>query len=242
MEPKIGHPSADSGTPQIRSSERRDRNSRRSLRRLKPYAPFFALIALSLLVGTLNPRFFEFNNLIRIANSAAIPLVLSLGMTFIIVLGSIDLSVEGVLAIGAVLISLLVRNNGNSADLGWFGVVLAITGLRRDRMFERDRSRRLANTLFHGHARNVVYRCRSRHAGSRRIDCARARQGNPQLALERFAQFPDRGLGSPWRARNHLGDRAADQDRAVHLCDRRRRGLGGPFRHTRLKGSRLSSS
>jgi ribose transport system permease protein len=126
VEPQIGHPSADSGTPEIRSSERRDGNSKRSLRRLKPFAPFFALIALSLLIGALNPRFFEFNNLIRIANSAAIPLVLALGMTFIIVLGSIDLSVEGVLAIGAVLISLLVRNNSNTNDLGWFGVVLAI--------------------------------------------------------------------------------------------------------------------
>jgi len=126
VEPQIGRPSADSGTPEIRSSERRDGNAKRSLSRLKPYAPFFALIALSLVIGAMNPRFFEFNNLIRIANSASIPLVLSLGMTFIIVLGSIDLSVEGVLAIGAVLISLLVRNNGNTFDLGWFGVVLAI--------------------------------------------------------------------------------------------------------------------
>ena len=125
MESKIGHPSADSGTHKIRSSERRQ-NSRRSLRRLKPYAPFFALVALSLLIGALNARFFEFNNLIRIANSAAIPLVLALGATFVIVLGSIDLSVEGVLAIGAVLISLLVRNNSNTVDLGWFGSLLAI--------------------------------------------------------------------------------------------------------------------
>jgi ribose transport system permease protein len=96
------------------------------LRRLKPYAPFFALVALSLSIGALNARFFEFNNLIRIANSAAIPLVLALGATFVIVLGSIDLSVEGVLAIGAVLISLLVRNNSNTADLSWFGPLLAI--------------------------------------------------------------------------------------------------------------------
>jgi ribose transport system permease protein len=126
VEPQIGPPSADPRTPQIRSFERRDRNSKRSLHRLKPYAPFFALVVLSLLIGAMNPRFFEFNNAIRIANSAAIPLVLALGMTFIIVLGSIDLSVEGVLAIGAVLISLLVRNNGNTLDLGWFGVGLAI--------------------------------------------------------------------------------------------------------------------
>jgi ribose transport system permease protein len=126
VEAKFGHPSADSGTPQIRPSERRDKNSMRFLRRLKPYAPFFALIALSILIGAMNPRFFELNNLIRIANSAAIPLVLALGMTFIIVLGSIDLSVEGVLAIGAVLISLLVQNNSNALNFGWFGVMLAI--------------------------------------------------------------------------------------------------------------------
>jgi ribose transport system permease protein len=126
VEPQIGHPSADSGTPQIRSSEGRGKDLRRSFSHLKPYAPFFALSVLSLLVGAMNPRFFELSNLIRIANSAAIPLVLALGMTFIIVLGSIDLSVEGVLAIGAVLISLLAKNNSNHSDLGWFGVVLAI--------------------------------------------------------------------------------------------------------------------
>jgi ribose transport system permease protein len=126
VESQIGHPSADSGTPQIQSSEGRERREKRSLGRLKPYAPFFALIALSIVIGALNPRFFEFSNLIRVANSAAIPLVLALGMTFVIVLGSIDLSVEGVLAIGAVLISMLVRNNSNTHDLGWLGVILAI--------------------------------------------------------------------------------------------------------------------
>jgi len=74
----------------------------------------------------LNPRFFEFNNVVRIANSAAIPLVLALGETFVIILGSIDLSVEGVLAVGSVVISLLVRNDSNANALGWAGVALAI--------------------------------------------------------------------------------------------------------------------
>src|SRR6202030_532221 len=116
----------DSGPPQIQSSEGRESREKRSLSRLKPYAPFFALIALSIVIGALNPRFFEFSNLIRVANSAAIPLVLALGMTFVIVLGSIDLSVEGVLAIGAVLISLLAKSNGNALDLGWVGALFAI--------------------------------------------------------------------------------------------------------------------
>jgi ribose transport system permease protein len=96
------------------------------VRRLKPLAPFFALVALSLVVGTLNPRFFEFNNVVRIANSSAIPLVLALGETFVVILGSIDLSVEGILALGSVVISLLVRNDSNANSLGWVGAILAV--------------------------------------------------------------------------------------------------------------------
>ena len=40
-------------------------------------------------------------NFVRIAQTAMIPLVLGLGATFVILMGSIDLSVEGVLALGA---------------------------------------------------------------------------------------------------------------------------------------------
>lgn len=111
--------------PAVREPERA-KLRRASLRRLRPFAPFFALVVLSLLVGMLNTRFLEFNNVVRIANSAAIPLVLALGETFVIILGSIDLSVEGVLAVGSVVISLLVRNDNNANALGWAGVALAI--------------------------------------------------------------------------------------------------------------------
>src|SRR4029077_9734590 len=127
MDPEIGRQSSNSGasTPAVRAPERA-KLRRGALRRLRPFAPFFALALLSLLVGMLNPRFFEFNNVVRIANSAAIPLVLALGETFVIILGSIDLSVEGVLAVGSVVISLLVRNDSNGNALGWTGAALAI--------------------------------------------------------------------------------------------------------------------
>jgi ribose transport system permease protein len=97
------------------------------VRHLKPLAPLIALIVLSLFIGARNPRFFEFGNIIRVANSAAIPLILGLGVTFVILLGSIDLSVEGMLTMGAVLISLLVSNNVNGNSFGWFAPVLALT-------------------------------------------------------------------------------------------------------------------
>ena len=47
-----------------------------------------------------------------------IPLVLGLGATFVILMGSIDLSVEGVLSLSAVILSLLVLNGANSNDFG----------------------------------------------------------------------------------------------------------------------------
>ena len=127
MDPEIGRQSSNSGvsTPGVREAAPAKVRPA-SLGRLRPFAPFFALVVLSLLVGALNPRFFEFNNVVRIANSAAIPLVLALGETFVIILGSIDLSVEGVLAVGAVVISLLVRNDSNANALGWTGAALAI--------------------------------------------------------------------------------------------------------------------
>jgi len=127
MDPEVGRQSSnsDASTPALREPER-SKLRPRSLGRLRPFAPFFALTVLSLLVGALNPRFFEFNNVVRIANSAAIPLVLALGETFVIILGSVDLSVEGVLAVGAVVISLLVRNDSNANALGWTGAALAI--------------------------------------------------------------------------------------------------------------------
>ena len=57
-----------------------------------------------------------------------IPLVLGLGATFIILMGSIDLSVEGVLALGAVILSCSCSTAPTatiSASLG-VAVVLAV--------------------------------------------------------------------------------------------------------------------
>jgi ribose transport system permease protein len=85
--------------------------------------PLLVLACLCVLVGIANGRFFEPANLVRVATAAAIPLVLAVGETFVILLGSIDLSVEGVMAVGAVGLSLLVRNDANALALGPLAVV-----------------------------------------------------------------------------------------------------------------------
>src|SRR5258707_13522058 len=100
--------------------------SRKWLERVKSFAPLLALLVLSLLIGLRNPRFFDFFNFVRIANSAAIPLVLALGATFVILLGSVDLSVEGVLALGAVVVAILVHNDMNQNSFGWIAPLFSI--------------------------------------------------------------------------------------------------------------------
>src|SRR3981189_2510462 len=104
---------------------RPETRSRKWLERLKSFAPLLALVILSLLIGLFNPRFFDFFNFVRIANSAAIPLVLALGATFVILLGSVDLSVEGILALGASVVAVLVRNDMNQNSFGWTAPIFA---------------------------------------------------------------------------------------------------------------------
>jgi ribose transport system permease protein len=90
------------------------------------YGPFFVLLALCAIMGVLSPAFFSLRNVIWIATSASIPLILALGATPIIVLGSIDLSVEGLVSVGAMVVVLLCRNDSNANDFGWWGPVLAV--------------------------------------------------------------------------------------------------------------------
>ena len=49
-----------------------------------------------------------------------------MGMTFVILIGSIDLSVEGAVSVSAMVLVLLAANDANSNDYGWLAVLAAI--------------------------------------------------------------------------------------------------------------------
>jgi len=72
-----------------------------NLRRYKKYIPIIMLAALSVFFTILQPRFFSFRNAMIIAQQSAVLLSAALGMTFVIVGGSIDLSVGSILALSA---------------------------------------------------------------------------------------------------------------------------------------------
>ena len=94
--------------------------------RVASWAPLLVLVLLCVIITAINPNFLTFGNLVRISQSAMIPLVLGIGATFIILMGSIDLSVEGVLTLGAVLTSMLVLNGANDNDLGILAVFIIL--------------------------------------------------------------------------------------------------------------------
>jgi ribose transport system permease protein len=94
--------------------------------RIASWAPVIVLVLLCAIITAINPNFLTFGNFVRISQTAMIPLVLGLGATFIILMGSIDLSVEGVLTLAAVTLSMLVLNGANGNDFGILAVLLVL--------------------------------------------------------------------------------------------------------------------
>ncbi len=90
------------------------------------YAPIFILIALVLIFSITAEGFFTGDNLTAILTQLAIPLVLSVGATFVIIMGSIDLSVDGMMALCGCVASILIANTKNTMNLGIWGVFIAI--------------------------------------------------------------------------------------------------------------------
>jgi ribose transport system permease protein len=89
-------------------------------------APIGVFALLCLVIALFSPNFLSVSNSIRIANAAAIPMVLVMGATFVILMGSIDLSIEGVVALTSVVTAALVVNDHTSVDIGFFAVPVAM--------------------------------------------------------------------------------------------------------------------
>lgn len=88
--------------------------------------PAVALLVLVVLFAVLNKQFLSLDNLGGIASQTSILLVIAVGMTFVILLGCIDLSVEGVMAASSLVFVLLAHNDRNGHDLGILAVLAGV--------------------------------------------------------------------------------------------------------------------
>jgi ribose transport system permease protein len=81
---------------------------------LQKWAPLLVLIVLVVFFTAVNPNFLSIRNFARIAIASTPALMIAVGVTFVILMGSIDLSMEGSVAVCAVLFATFFAALGGS--------------------------------------------------------------------------------------------------------------------------------
>lgn len=84
------------------------------------------LVLIALVMLAVNPSFLSLGNLSTLAIQAAVPAVLAVGLTFVVLMGGIDLSSEGVMGAAGMTTAVLLLNDRTGSDLGLWAVVAAM--------------------------------------------------------------------------------------------------------------------
>ena len=91
------------------------------------WAPLIVLLFLILFFTAMEPRFLSVRNLARIAIASSPALMVAVGVTFIIIMGSIDLSMEGTVSVSAVVFAMIfLALGGTVLSWAWVALPLAI--------------------------------------------------------------------------------------------------------------------
>ncbi len=88
--------------------------------RLRQFLPTIALLVLVAGIGAVEPRFLSVGALLQLADDTVTLIVLATGVTFVIMLGGIDLSIQSMASLASVIVALTVSR------LGYASFVLAI--------------------------------------------------------------------------------------------------------------------
>ena len=91
-------------------------------------APIIVLVALVVIFICANGvAFISPSNLVSLLNQTALPLVVALGLTFVIMLGSIDLSIDGTVGMAGSLFACFVMNSQFvNNDFGFWAIPMTI--------------------------------------------------------------------------------------------------------------------
>lgn len=95
--------------------------------KLQSLMPIIVLAVLVVFFTFLNPNFFSTRNFARIAIAASPFLMVTIGVTFIIIMGSIDLSMEGTVSLTAIVFCFcFLFFGGTLGSGGWVAIPLAL--------------------------------------------------------------------------------------------------------------------
>ena len=93
---------------------------------LRDAGPPIALVVIIGIFSVLSSDFRTLGNVQNIMDASAVLAVATCGISFVLMMGSIDLSVPGVMGASAIAVALLVANNRNDNDLGLLGILVAV--------------------------------------------------------------------------------------------------------------------
>lgn len=117
---------ASSPRPHSPQDPESDATRRRRAVSWSAVGPLIALVAIYVGFAFVNPAFVTWDNTRTILDQASIPLVLAMGATLVILMGSIDLSIEGVMAASGLTLVLLSLNSVNDNDFRVGSIVAAL--------------------------------------------------------------------------------------------------------------------
>jgi ribose transport system permease protein len=93
---------------------------------LQKHGPLVALVGLCILFSLAAPNFASLGNFVAVLEAAAVPAIVAIGLTFVLMQASIDLSVEGVSSLGNIIVSIMVANTVTGTDIGLWALPLVI--------------------------------------------------------------------------------------------------------------------
>jgi ribose transport system permease protein/putative xylitol transport system permease protein len=92
---------------------------------VKTLLPLIVIVVLGLIFYTINPRFLSTPNVLNLLRQSSVLLIVSSGLTFVILLGSIDLSIGAIVTFAAVITALLLKQWEAPA---WVALFIGVTG------------------------------------------------------------------------------------------------------------------
>jgi ribose transport system permease protein len=93
-----------------------------SVDKLRQWLPLATLVILVTVVGVMEPVFLEPSTLLQLASDTAVLFILATGVTFVIMLGGIDLSLQSMASFASVIVALTVAQLGYAS----FGLAVGI--------------------------------------------------------------------------------------------------------------------
>ncbi|MGA7815592.1 ABC transporter permease [Caballeronia sp.] len=97
-----------------------------SLKTFQNKGPLIALVLMVIVFQAVTGSFVSIGNFKSILEAVAVPSTLAVGISFVILLGAIDLSMQGIIAAASMTLALLVANGINGNDFGILGILIAV--------------------------------------------------------------------------------------------------------------------